>query len=75
MAPTSSPSSCLADKLGGNRRLIFTTPSSDGDGSKNIQVKLIVAAEYMTTLAYLIAGDGVARGHIELALTTPQGEA
>jgi hypothetical protein len=46
------------ERLGANRRLIFTVPSVDGDGYRSIVAKLIVPAEYMVTLAYMIAGDG-----------------
>jgi hypothetical protein len=64
------------DKLGCNRRLIFTMPSVEGGRYKHVQIKLIVPASYMTTMAYLIAGDGTtADGHGELALMEVSGEA
>jgi hypothetical protein len=44
------------DKLGPNRRLIFTVPRAEGEGYHDIVVKLILPAELMTTLAYMVAG-------------------
>jgi hypothetical protein len=46
------------DRLGCNRRLIFTIPSTEGGQYKTVQVKLIVAADYLPTMAVLIASDG-----------------
>jgi hypothetical protein len=46
------------ERIGANRRLIFTVPSIEGDGFRMVVAKLIVPADYMVTLAYTIAGDG-----------------
>jgi hypothetical protein len=46
------------ERIGTNRRLIFTVPSIDGDGYRMVVAKLIVPADYMVTLAFMIAGDG-----------------
>jgi hypothetical protein len=46
------------ERIGTNRRLIFTVPSIDGDGYRMVVAKLIVSADYMVTLAFMIAGDG-----------------
>jgi len=46
------------ERLGANRRLIFTVPGIEGDGYKMVVAKLIVPADYMVTLAYMIATDG-----------------
>ncbi|MET4040461.1 hypothetical protein ABIC03_002152 [Bradyrhizobium sp. RT6a] len=54
------------DSLGANQRLIFTLPTVDGDGYSNVQVKLIVPADYMATLGALILGH--ARGERDTAL-------
>jgi hypothetical protein len=46
------------EKIGANRRLIFTMPDPIDPTCRAIVAKLIVPAEYMVTLAYMIAGDG-----------------
>ncbi|MBV9249924.1 MAG: hypothetical protein JO227_11850 [Acetobacteraceae bacterium] len=46
------------EKIGANRRLIFTMPAPPSPNWKVIVAKLIVPADYMITLAYKIAGDG-----------------
>jgi hypothetical protein len=46
------------DRLGCNRRLIFTIPSPEGGQWKTVQIKLILPADYMPTLGMLIASDG-----------------
>jgi hypothetical protein len=46
------------ERLGSNRRLIFTMPDPLSPGWRQIVVKLIVPADYMVTLAHMIAGDG-----------------
>jgi hypothetical protein len=44
------------DKLGPNRRIVFTVPRVDGDGYQDVVVKLILPAELMMKLAYMVAG-------------------
>jgi hypothetical protein len=44
------------DDLGANRRLIFTIPSIDAPGEEHVTVKLIIPADFMVTLAYMVAG-------------------
>jgi hypothetical protein len=39
------------ERIGTNRRLIFTVPSIEGDGFRMVVDKLIVPADYMVTLA------------------------
>lgn len=46
------------DQLGGNRRLIFTVPSADAPAWKDVVVKVIVPAEYMVQLGFIITNDG-----------------
>ena len=41
------------DKLGPNRQLIFTLPSIQDPGYHEVQIKLIMPAELMATLAYM----------------------
>jgi hypothetical protein len=49
------------DKLGPNRRLVFTLPDLAYPGYQNVQIKLILPAEYIPTLITLLAScDGVA---------------
>jgi hypothetical protein len=47
------------EKIGANRRLIFTMPDPLSPTWRVIVAKLIVPADYMVALAYMIAGDGV----------------
>lgn len=54
------------DNLGANHRLIFSLPTIDNDGYSNVQIKLIVPADYMVTLGALILGH--ARGDRDTAL-------
>jgi hypothetical protein len=68
------------DRIGSARRLIFTIPSADTEGYKSVVVKLIVPADYMATLACLIAGgEDRARREVmpDLALAAfePEGQA
>ena len=45
------------DKLGSNRRLIFTLPSVEGGWQgRMVQIKLIIPADYMVTLGALVLG-------------------
>jgi hypothetical protein len=46
------------ERIGANRRLIFTMPDPMDPRCRAIVAKLIVPAEYMATLAYMLAGDG-----------------
>jgi hypothetical protein len=46
------------DRLGCNRWLIFTIPSTEGGQWKNSPGKLIIPADYMPKLGVLIASDG-----------------
>src|SRR5580704_12183524 len=46
------------ERIGANRRLIFTMPDPMDPTCRAIVAKLIVPADYMVTLAYMIAGDG-----------------
>ena len=48
------------DRLGPNRRLIFTVPSVDGDQYSNIVAKLIVPAQYLPALIQLLACEAYA---------------
>ncbi len=52
------------EKLGNNRRLIFTVPyvdaSPDAVNEKTVAAKLIVPAEIMADLALMIGADAVA---------------
>jgi hypothetical protein len=58
------------DPLGVNRRLIFTVPSVDDPGYHHVAAKLIVPTDFMTTLAYMAAGDENAVSRQLLALET-----
>jgi hypothetical protein len=62
------------DRLGCNRRLIFTIPSTEGGQWKTVQVKLIIPADYMVTLGVLIASDGTANAGNSLAMFEAAGE-
>jgi hypothetical protein len=62
------------DRIGCNRRLIFTLPTLEGGQWKSVQVKLIVPADYMAMLGALIAGDGAAIPRNSLALFSATGE-
>ena len=42
------------DKLGPNRRLVFTVPSTDGMDYHSVVVKLIMPAEFMGALADMV---------------------
>jgi hypothetical protein len=46
------------ERIGANRRLIFTMPDPMDPTCRAIVAKLIVPADYMVTLAYMVAGDG-----------------
>jgi hypothetical protein len=62
------------DKLGNNRRLIFTVPSMEDGGYKNVVAKLIMPADL---IVYMLAGDG-ARSEVASSLlseTKPVGRA
>ena len=43
------------DKLGPNRRLVLTLPDLAYPGYQNVQVKLILPAEYISTMITLLA--------------------
>ena len=62
------------DKLGSNRRLIFAVPSTEGDRWKSVHVKLIIPADYMVTLAYMIAGESWGTIDEQLAAFEATGE-
>jgi hypothetical protein len=63
------------DRIGNNRRLVFTVPATEGDGWKDVQVKVIVPADMMVTLLYMIAGDGEHAAESLLSATEPMGTA
>jgi hypothetical protein len=65
------------DRMGTNRRLVFTMPDPMDPTCRAIVAKLIVPADYMVTLAYLIAGDGAKPGVADdlLAAMEPTGAA
>jgi hypothetical protein len=44
------------DKLGPNRRIIFTVPNIHSDGEQIVAAKLIMPAELMMVLARMAAG-------------------
>jgi hypothetical protein len=48
------------DRIGLNRRLIFTLPDPIESNHRVIVAKLVVPADYMATLACMLAGDGIA---------------
>lgn len=65
------------DKLGCNRRLIFALPCIEGPADyKSVQIKLFIPADYLPTLAHLLAGDGMTTdGHPNVALIEPESDA
>jgi hypothetical protein len=48
------------ERLGSNRRLVFTVPSADEPTYKSIVAKLIVPADMMADVAQMLAADAVA---------------
>lgn len=45
------------ERLGSNRRLVFTVPSVEENGLRSIVAKLIVSAEYLPTVVNLLARE------------------
>jgi hypothetical protein len=45
------------DRLGPNRRLIFTVPTIDGDGLQNVAAKLIIPAQILPTIVNLLVRE------------------
>jgi hypothetical protein len=48
------------DRLGANRRLIFTVPSIERANERNVVAKLIVPAEYLPSMVNLLAREACA---------------
>jgi hypothetical protein len=44
------------DKLGPNRLLVFTAPSLTESGWQEVQIKMVMPADFLMTLAYMAAG-------------------
>ena len=45
------------DRLGPNRRLIFTVPTIEGDGLQNVAAKLIIPAQILPTIVNLLVRE------------------
>jgi hypothetical protein len=45
------------DRIGQNRRLIFTVPSIDEEGHRSVTAKLIIPAQYLPTLVSILARE------------------